>query len=86
VPVAWMAGQPVSAVDDVIGSISAAGRRPVLLAGTRHKLGAFGGAPVRVLDLVTTEDPHDLTQLPTTPQRVHYQVWMTAPSGSGVRT
>ncbi len=86
VPVAWMAGQPVSAVDSVIGSISAAGRRPVLLAGTRRKLAAFGGAPVRVVDLATTEEPHELTQLPTTQQRVQYQVWMTAPSASGVRT
>ena len=86
VPVAWMAGQPVSAVDGVIGSISAAGRRPVLLAGTRSKLAAFGGAPVRVVDLATTEEPHELTQLPTTQQRVQYQVWMTAPSASGVRT
>ena len=86
VPVAWMAGQPVTAVDGVIGSISAAGRRPVLLAGTLHKLAGFGGAPVRVLNLITSEDPHDLTQLPTAPQTVHYQVWMTAPSGSAVRT
>ncbi|HTX84688.1 MAG TPA: hypothetical protein VME44_21065 [Streptosporangiaceae bacterium] len=86
VPVAWMAGQPVTAVNGVIGSISAAGRRPVLLAGTRHKLAGFGGAPVRVLNLITTEDPHDLTQLPTAPQSVHYQVWMTEPSGAGVRT
>jgi hypothetical protein len=86
VPVAWMAGQPATAVNGVIGSISAAGRRPVLLAGTRQKLTGFGGAPVRVLNLVTTEDPHDLTQLPTTPQSVHYQVWMTAPSSSAVRT
>jgi hypothetical protein len=86
VPVAWMAGQPVVAVNGVIGSISAAGRRPVLLAGTQRKLAGFGGSPVRVLDLVTTEDPHDLTQLPTSPQSVHYQVWMMAPSGPGART
>jgi hypothetical protein len=85
VPVAWMTGQSTAAVDGVIGSISAAGRRPVLLAATRRKLAAFGGAPVRVLNLVTTEDPNDLTQLPTTPQSVHYQVWITAPSGSEVR-
>jgi hypothetical protein len=31
-----------------------------------------------VLDLATTEDPHDLTQLPTSLQSVRYQVWMTA--------
>jgi hypothetical protein len=86
VPVAWMAGQPVAAVDGVIRSIFAAGHRPVLLAAMRNKLASFGGAPVRVLDLATTEDPHDLTQLPTTPQQVHYQVWMTAPGGTGIGT
>jgi hypothetical protein len=86
VPVAWMAGQPVAAVDGVIRSISAAGHRAVLLAATRQKLAAFGGAPVRVLDLATTEDPHDLTQLPTTPQQVRYQIWMMAPGGAGIGT
>jgi hypothetical protein len=86
VPVAWMAGQPRPAVDAVIGSISAAGRRPLLVAGTRRKLAGYGGAPVRVLDLDTTEDPHELIQLPTTPQQVHYQVWITSPGGSAVRT
>jgi hypothetical protein len=86
VPVAWMAGRPVSAVNSVISSISAAGRRPVLLAGTQRRLAVFGGVPVRVLDLSTTEDPHQLTQLPTAPQAVHYQVWLTEPGTSGVGT
>jgi hypothetical protein len=83
VPVAWMANRPTSAVEDVIGSISAAGRRPLLLAASRRGLIAYGGSPVRLLDLATTEDPHDLTQLPTSLQPVRYQVWMTAPGLAG---
>jgi hypothetical protein len=86
VPVASMAGQPDSAVSTVLTAISAAGRRPVVLAARAARLAAFGGSPVRVLDLSTTEDPHQLTQLPTAPAPIHYVIWMTAPAGSGVGT
>jgi hypothetical protein len=84
VPVAWTAGRSVAEVDSVISSISAAGRRPLLLAATKGQLAAFGGTPVRVLDLVTAQDPRQLTQLPTAPEQVHYQVWLTAPVAAGV--
>jgi hypothetical protein len=84
VPVAWTAGRSVAEVDSVISSISAAGRRPLLLAATKGQLAAFGGTPVRVLDLVTTQDPRQLTQLPTAPEQVQYQVWLTAPVAAGV--
>ena len=84
VPAAWMPDQPTTAVDSVIGSISAAGRRPLLLAPSEGQLAAFGGTPVKVLDLVTAQDPHQLTQLPTSPKRAHYQIWLTAPSAAGV--
>jgi hypothetical protein len=84
VPVASMSGRPVAAVDSVIGSISAVGRRPLLLAASSAQLAAFGGTPVRVLDLATAQDPHQLTELPTAPQQVHYQIWLTAPVAAGV--
>jgi hypothetical protein len=85
VPVAWMADQPASAVESVIGAIAAAGRQPLLMAGSERRLLSFGGSPVRVLDLATTQDPRDLTQLPTSLQPVRYQIWMTepVPAGSG---
>jgi len=86
VPVAWTSSRSVAAVDGVIGSISAAGRRPLLLAATRSQLAAFGGTPVRVLDLVTAQDPRLLTQLPTAPDQVHYQLWLTEPAAAGVGT
>jgi hypothetical protein len=84
VPVAWISGRSVAAVDSVIGSISAAGRRPLLLAARKSQLAAFGGTPVRALDLITSQDPHQLTQLPTAPKQVHFQIWLTAPSAAGV--
>jgi hypothetical protein len=83
VPVAWMADRPIGAVQDQIGSIAAAGRRPLLLAGSLRQLGPFGGSPVRILDLATAADPRDLTQLPTSLRPVHFQIWMTAPGTAG---
>jgi hypothetical protein len=85
VPVAWMADRPVSAVQSVIGSIAAVGRQPLLMAGSQRPLLSFGGSPVRVLDLASTQDPHDLRQLPTSLQPVRYQIWITepVPAGSG---
>jgi len=84
VPVAWTSSRSAAVVDSVIGSITATGRRPLLLAATRSHLAAFGGTPVRVLDLETAQDPRQLTQLPTESQQVHYQVWLTAPVAAGV--
>jgi len=83
VPVAWMVGEPKAAVDGVIGSIAAAGRQPLLLAARLRVLAGFGGTPQRVLDLSTTDDPHELTQLPTAPGTVHYVIWMTMPVAAG---
>jgi hypothetical protein len=86
VPTAWTSVRAVSTVDNLVGSISAAGRQPVLLAGTRQQLEMFGGSPEQVLDLTTTGDPHELTQLPTSPQVVRYEVWMTQPAVIAVGT
>jgi len=86
VPVGWMVGQPTSAVGRVLAGIATAGRHPLLLAARPAQLTAFGGSPVRVLDLTTTQDPQELTQPPTTPRRVHYVIWMSASSSPGVGT
>lgn len=86
VPTAWTNGRAISAVDNAVGSISASGRQPVLLAGTAQQLAAFGGSPQPVLDLTTNGDPHELTQLPTAPQVVRYRVWMTLPVITGIGT
>jgi len=84
VPVAWMVGQPASAVNSVLTGIAGAGRHPLLLAARRAQLTAFGGSPIRVLDLTTTQDPQELTQPPTTPRLVHYVIWMSASGSPGV--
>ncbi len=80
VPTASMAGQPAATVEFVVHAIAAGGRQPVLLASTQARLARFGGSPIRVLNLVTTGDPHELIQLPTAPTRVHYVLWMTSPT------
>jgi hypothetical protein len=84
VPVASMSGQRPGPINAVIAAISSAGRRPVLLASSARQLSGFGGSPVRVLDLSTTTDPQELTQLPTAPTKIHYGIWMTIPSGAAV--
>jgi hypothetical protein len=84
VPVAWTSSRSVAAVDSVIQSITAAGRRPLLLAATKGQLAAFGGTPVLVMNLATARDPRQLTQLPTRPEPVRYEVWLTAPAAGGV--
>ncbi|HXW45966.1 MAG TPA: hypothetical protein VEL03_14325 [Streptosporangiaceae bacterium] len=86
VPVTAMAGQPATAVQTVVAAISTAGRRPVLLASSALAFAGYGGSPVRVLDLVTTGDPHELTQLPTAPVPLRFTIWMTLPPGSGFGT
>jgi hypothetical protein len=86
VPVASMAGQGPGPIDGVIANISSAGRRPVLLATSERQLASFGGSPVRVLDLSTTTDPQELTQLPTKPTKIHYGIWMTMPASGAVGT
>ena len=80
VPVAWMIGKPGPAVRSVLSGISGAGRRPVVLGARPGQVAAYG-SPVRVLDLATTQDPHTLTQPPTTLWPAHYVIWMSAPSG-----
>ncbi len=83
VPAAWMVGQPAGAVNSVLASIAARGRRPVLLAARPSQLAGFGASPVRVLNLVTTQAPHELTQPPGGPLPVRYQIWMAVPRGPG---
>jgi len=84
VPTAWMSRQPAASVQAVTASVAAAGREPVLLAGSAAQLDAFSGSAELVLRLVTSGDPHELTQLPTSPQQVTYQVWMKVVPGGSV--
>jgi len=68
----------VSSVED---GIEKAGRRPILLAGTQAQLAPYGDSARKVLDLLTTQDAHELTQPPTRTWLIHFVVWMSNPGG-----
>jgi hypothetical protein len=66
-----------SALDTVIAGIEKVGRRPVLLAENKAEL---PGTPKQVVDLLTTQEAHNLTAPPTRTWLIHYTVWMSTPS------
>ena len=86
-PAASVAGASALAVSQVVGSISRAGRRPVLLGASRSQLAVFGAAlgamPRLVLSLRTAGDAAVLTGPPAGTWPVSYSVWMAAPAGTG---
>ena len=67
-------------VGAVVSGIEGAGRRPVLLAQQEAELAAYGGSPWEVVNLLTTQEPHNLTSPPTRTWFIHYTVWMTEPA------
>jgi len=86
VPTASMIGQPVGSAQTIVGGIIRAGRRPVLLGARPSQLDAYGGgAASQVLNLSTSQDPHTLTQPPTTLSPAHYVIWMSAVGPVGTR-
>jgi hypothetical protein len=86
IPTASMVGQPAGSVQSVLASIEHAGRRPVLLGARPSQLYAYGGgSPVRVLNLSTSQDPHTLTQPPTTLFPADYVIWMSSVGPVGAR-
>jgi hypothetical protein len=66
-----------SALSTVVQGIEKAGRRPVLLAANADEL---PGTPRQVVDLLTTQEAHNLTAPPTRTWMIHYTVWMSTPS------
>jgi hypothetical protein len=86
-PVAWVArGAPVATVRAALIGITRAGRHPVVLGATVGQVDLYGGTPVRLLRLVTTQEPHVLTQPPGAPRPAVYQIWMVAAftTGAGI--
>jgi hypothetical protein len=69
-----------AAVNVVVTSIVRAGRRPVLLAEQQPELLPLGGAPREVVNLLTTQEAHNLTSPPTRTWLIHYTVWMSEPA------
>ena len=79
VPVAWVSpGAPPAVVEAILGGIARAGRHPVVLGSKPGQVGAFGGSPMLVMNLVTTQSPHELTQPPGAPWRARYVIWLAS--------
>ena len=76
VPVAWISHPTFLGVAAVIAGIRRAGRQPVILGATSGQVAGFGGSPVRVMYLVTTQNPHELTRPPGAPWPARYEIWM----------
>jgi hypothetical protein len=81
-PAAVLAPVTSSTVVAVVARIEGAGRRPVLLAQTEAELAPYGGAPREVVNLLTTQEAHNLTSPPTRTWLIHYTVWMSEPAGA----
>ncbi len=80
-PTARMDAPAPASVASVVAGIEGTGRRPVLLAGQQSQLAEYGGSAQQVLNLLTTQDAHELTQPPTRTWLIHFVIWMTRPSG-----
>jgi hypothetical protein len=78
-PSAVLAPVTPGTVQAVVAGIEAAGRRPVLLAQTEAELAPYGGKG-EVINLLTTQEAHNLTSPPTRTWLVHYTVWISEPA------
>ena len=70
-------------VGAVVTGIDSAGRRPVLLAEQQAELADYGGTASEVVNLLTTQEAHNLTAPPTRTWLIHYTVWMSQPASTG---
>ena len=79
-------GQPTavlvhpSALGPVLQGIEKTGRRPVLLAENKAELPS-SPAPRQVVNLLTTQEAHNLTSPPTRTWLIRYTVWMSTMTG-----
>jgi hypothetical protein len=73
----------VKTLRQVDEGIEAVGRRPVILAGNEDELPAGGSRPTEVVNLLTTQEAHNLTAPPTRTWLIHYTVWMSVPVEAG---
>jgi hypothetical protein len=76
VPTAVLASATDTQVNAVVQGIQGVGRRPVLLAGNQGELPASGVPAQEVVNLLTTQEAHNLTSPPTRTWLIHYTVWM----------
>ena len=81
IPTARMDSPDPASVAAVVAGIERAGRRPILLAEQQSQLAAYGGTTQQVLNLLTTQDAHQLTQPPARTWLIHFVIWMSQPGG-----
>ncbi len=78
-PAAALTNGTPAAIGAVVTSIEGAGRRPVLLARQAPELTQYGDPPREVVDLLTTQEAHNLTSPPASTSLIRYTVWMAQP-------
>ena len=78
-PTASMDSPTAASVAADVAGIERAGRRPVLLAGQQSQLAAYGGSAHEVLNLLTSQDAHQLTSPPSRTWLIHFVIWMSQP-------
>jgi hypothetical protein len=66
----------------VVAGIEGTGRRPIVLAENESELASAGGTPREVVNLLTTQEAHNLTSPPTRTWLIHYTVWLSRPTSA----
>ena len=79
-PAAVLANPSKAKTSAVVQGIEGVGRRPVLLAQEQAELTAYGAPAREVVNLLTTQEAHDLISPPTRTWLIHYTVWMSEPA------
>jgi hypothetical protein len=79
-PAAVVTTSRPATVDAVVRGIEQAGRRPVLLAGSRSRLSRYGGQIRQIMRLRTDIDPSKLTTPPLGNWPLELNVWMSEPA------
>jgi hypothetical protein len=79
-PAAVLTKVTPATVNAVVTGIEGVGRHPLLLAENESELAAYGRAPREVVNLLTTQEAHNLTTPPTRTWLIHYTVWLSVPA------
>jgi hypothetical protein len=79
-PAAVLTKVTPATVSAVVTGIQGVGRHPILLAENSSELASYGGTPREVVNLLTTQEAHNLTSPPTRTWFIHYTVWLSIPA------
>ena len=81
-PAAVLTQVTPATVGAVVTGIEGTGRHPILLAENESELASYGGTPREVVNLLTTQEAHNLTSPPTGTWLIRYTVWMSQPAAT----